>query len=173
LLSTLLLIAAPGQLKRSATTDLQMIDKTQKDESKDEVFEFPVDGPWRAIAHGKDCITYYPRNHSKLARFEWTLPSGQVLIDDVPQGFVLRAVYTDRFNLKTGSPVGRVLSDRGIIKRQTDNKVWFVSWYQEIYDSEDLLKSSCLKLVEEHIGRTLLKRYEFDGEKASSCTPLN
>jgi hypothetical protein len=145
-----------------------MFDKNQIDSSES---EFQPDGPWEAIGRGKDHVTYYPRNRSKLARFEWTLPSGQVLIQDVAQGFVLRSVYSDRFNFKTGSPEGRELGDRAILKRQAENRPWFVSWYQDIYDGEDRLQSSCLKLVDEKIGRTLIKRYEFDGEGINVHAP--
>jgi len=54
-----------------------MTDEIRKDDSDDEVREFPLDGPWRAILRCKDRVTYYPRNPSGLPRFEWTLPNGQ------------------------------------------------------------------------------------------------
>ena len=89
-----------------------MTDKCRHEDWDDEIREFPVDGPWRAIFRGRDRSTYYPQNPSHLPRLEWTLPSGHVLIDDIRKGCVIRQVYSARFNFADFSPVGRALGDQ-------------------------------------------------------------
>jgi hypothetical protein len=64
------------------------------------------------------------------------------------KGFVLRSVYDGSVQLEDQvSSRSRIWVIGAIIKRQMENQPWFVSLYQEVYDDEDRLESSCLRLV--------------------------
>ena len=124
-------------------------------------WDYPIDGPWEAISRTPDSVTYYPRNPSKQPRFEKTLPSGAVIVDDLHAGLVIRDDYRAEFDWATLKGKGRSLGDRAIMKRQTEESRWFILTFQERFDESDQLASSSLRCVEEYRGSKVTQVKEF------------
>jgi len=128
------------------------------------VWEHPADGPWRAITRTADSVTYYPRQPNRHPRFELTLPSGTVLIDDLHAGLVLRHEYYGSFDWDLLVPKGKPLGDRATMKRQLCRATWFRLSFQERYDQSDRPASARLRFVEQFLGQELIRTQEVDAE---------
>ena len=117
-------------------------------------------GPWIASVRTRSGVTFYPRNPSRLPRWERLLPSGDVIVDDVHEGLVLRTEYYAAANLQLLKPLGRRLGDRRLIQMQQSESEWYVFTYQDQYGEDDQLVQSTLRLIERHRGQRLEETLE-------------
>jgi hypothetical protein len=96
---------------------------------------------------------YRDRGESRHERF---LPSGRRLIHDPRNGFKTRGVFTGEFDWEKQAPKGKALSDKPVMRLQSEGALWYLSTYQETASEPE-----SLWVVEEHRGHDLLRLVEF------------
>jgi hypothetical protein len=127
-------------------------------------WDYPDEGSWEAIERTSDSVTFYPRNPSKQPRYERTLPSGEILVDDIHAGLVIRNDYRASFDWSTLKGGGRSLGNRAIMRLQSQGSRWFILSIQERYDESETLVSSELRCVEEYRGNNLIQLRELKND---------
>ena len=121
-------------------------------------------GKWKAIETFGDKKTFWYRDKSRetppayATRFEWTLPSGRLLVADLRNHLSLKHIFTAAFDWLDRKPKGRSLGDQAILQRQSAGVRWFISTYQGTCGKNEL--SSKLRCVEEFLGRDRMRIVE-------------
>jgi hypothetical protein len=122
---------------------------------------YPNEGPWLLVETTGSRRTFYYRNRPDQVRHELALPGGGWLINDVPDGLVIRSVYAAAFNPEVPEVAPPPLGDKAVMRRQSEGGAWFILSYQETWAAPDTLSSSVLRLVEAYRGHELLRTWEY------------
>lgn len=85
-----------------------------------------------------------------------TLQNKNILISDELENLAVETVFTVDFNFEKLSPKGRKLGDQAVMKRQAENKRYFVSTYQKVGDEPRLA------MVKEYLGKNVVNTVLYD-----------
>lgn len=119
-------------------------------------YEYPKIGAFSIIVKSSTQIKKQYRNSNQKSRVEMTLQNGNILISDELENLAVETVFTVDFNFKKLSPKGRKLGDQAVMKRQAENKRYFVSTYQKVDDEPRLA------MVKEYLGKNVVNTSLYD-----------